>query len=207
MKISKFKLGVLFFGGVFFILGVYVATAFYIKNIGIELNTDKNLDYSQKIEYFLQNDSRWADERLGNSNYTLAEQGCTITDVAAVLRYLGNEIDPGLLNEELTKNELYTENGNLLWYRLEELYPIEYKFRRVFFGGSLEGDLEKGILPIVRVKYGEKELEHWVVIVGADGNDFLIMDPLNKSKTLTRLGEYGKVYAYRAIVPRGSRPQ
>lgn len=182
------------------ILSFYVATAFYIKNIGIELNTDKNFDYLREVEYFQQNDPRWADERLGNSNFTLAEQGCTIADVAMVLRYLGNEIDPKLLNAELTKNNAYTENGNLLWYKLEELYAVEYKFRRVFFGGTLENDLEKGILPIVRVKYGEKGLEHWVLVVGADENDFLIMDPLNKGKTLTRLGEYGKVYAYRAIV-------
>jgi hypothetical protein len=204
MKISKFKIGVSLLAVGSLILFAYVVFAFYIKNIGIELNTDKNLDYSQEVEYFLQNDPIWANQKLGNSSYTLAKQGCTVTAVAMILRFFGNdEINPGILNKELIKNEAYTKNGQLLWYKLEEIYPVEYSFRRVFSAGTLEKDLQKGILPIVRVKYGGKELEHWVLVVGADGKDFLIMDPLNKNETLTRLGEYGKVYAYRVIVPRG----
>ncbi len=203
MKISKFKIGVLLLALVLLILVGYVIVVFYIKNIGIELNTDKNFDYSREIEYFLQNDSNWANQKLGDSDSTLAEQGCTIADVAMVLSYLGNEITPAILNEKLMQNKAYTENGNLLWYKLEEIYPVKYKFKRVFSAGTLESDLKDGILPIMRVKYGKNGLEHWVLVVGADGKDFLIMDPLNKNKTLTRLGEYGRVYAYRAIVPKG----
>jgi len=202
MKISKSKIVILSLIGVGFALVIYVAVAFYIKNVGIELNTNEILDYSQKIEYFLQNDSRWAHKKLGSSSYTLAEQGCTVVDVAMVLSSFGNEINPSVLNDLLMENDAYTENGNLLWYKLGDIFPVEYKFRRVFSSGVLENDLQNGILPIVRVKYGEKGLEHWVLITGADGEDFLIMDPLNKHKTLTNLGEYGKVYAYRAIVPK-----
>lgn len=194
------RIGILLFGVIFLTFTAYVIGAFYIKNIGIVPRTDKNFDYSRDIEYFLQNDPRWANKNLGDSDYTLAEQGCTIADSAMVLQYFGYEIDPGLLNDELIKDEAYTKNGNLLWYKLEELYPVEYKFRRVFSAGTLEKNLKNGILPIVRVKYGELGLEHWVLIVGADGSDFLVMDPLNQNKTLTRLEEYGKVYAYRAIV-------
>ncbi|MFA5821160.1 MAG: C39 family peptidase [Candidatus Gracilibacteria bacterium] len=197
----------MFFAAVFLVFAFYVSAAFYIKNIGIELDTDKTWDYSQEIEYFLQTDPSWANQKLGNSDYTLAEQGCAVADIAMVLRYLGNEIDPELLNKELTKSGAYTENGNLLWYKLEELYPVEYKFKRVFGAGTVEKDLEEGILPIVRVKYGANEVEHWVLIVGADGNDFLIMDPLNEDKILTKLGGYGKVYAYRAIVEKNERAE
>ncbi len=201
MKFTKFRIWIVGFGVLFLFFCVYVGLAFYIKNIGITLKTDKVFDYLQDVEYFLQNDPRWANKNLGGSNYTLAEQGCTVTDVAMILRYLGYETDPGLLNDELTKNEAYTGNGNLLWYKLEELYPVEYKFKRVFFAGTLEKDLEDGILPVVRVKYGEAGLEHWVLIVGADGSDFLIMDPLGNGKDLILLSDYGKVYAYRAIQP------
>lgn len=200
MNTTNFRIGILFFAVLFLIFMVYVIAAFYIKNVGIVLKTDQNFDYPPDIEYFLQNDPRWANENLGDSDYTLAEQGCTITDVAMVLQYLGYEIDPGLLNDELIKNEAYTKNGNLLWYKLEEMYPVEYKFRRVFSAGTLEKNLENGVFSIVRVKYGELGLEHWVLIVGADGSDFLAMDPLNQNKTLTKLEEYGRVYGYRAIV-------
>lgn len=202
MKISRFKIGILLLLTMFLVIGAYVAAAFYIKNIGLELKASKVFDYSQSVEYFLQNDSRWANQKLGNSDRTLAEQGCTITDVAMVLHYLGNEINPALLNKKLIQNNAYTGNGDLLWYELEEIFPVKYKFKRVFSAGTLERDLENGVLPLVRVKYGEKGLEHWVLIVGADGSDFLLMDPLNKNKTLTRLSEYGRVYAYRAIVPK-----
>jgi Peptidase C39 family len=199
MKITKFKVGAGLLVLVFLGFAIYVGSAFYIKNVGIELETDEVFDYSEDVEYFLQSDSRWGDARLGNSDSTLAQMGCTISDVAMVLSYLGFETDPGALNEELTQNEAYTENGYLLWYKLEEMYPVEYEFRRVFSSGTIEKDLREGDLPILRVKYGEGGFEHWVLVVGADGSDFLVTDPLNKSKTLTSLGEFGKVYAYRVI--------
>lgn len=178
---------------------VYVGRAFYTEKFGIEPSTNLNLDLSGDVEHFLQNDLRWAEETLGSSQYSLAEQGCTITDVAMVLEYLGEDLTPSLLNEVLKSKEAYTASGNLLWYKLEEIYPVEYSFKRVFSARTLEKDLKNGILPIVRVKYGENALEHWVLVVGADGNDFLVMDPLNEEKTVSSLGDYGKVYAYRAI--------
>jgi len=201
MKITKLKVGVGLLVLFFLVFAVYVGSAFYIKNVGIELETDVVFDYSQDVEYYLQGDSKWGDVRLGNSDSTLAQQGCTISDVAMVLDYFGYETDPGALNEELTQNEAYAEGGYLLWFKLEEMYSVEYEFKRVFSSGTIEKDLENGDLPILRVKFGENGYEHWVLIVGADGNDFLIMDPLNKDRTLTSLGEYGKVYAYRVIIP------
>lgn len=193
------KLCPLFFGIFFFLFAVYVAAAFYIENIGITLKTDENFDYYSKVEHFLQTDPKWASLKLGTSNYTLAQQGCTITDVAMVLNYLGYKTNPQILNQQLTENSAYTENGNLLWFKLEDLYPVKYKHRRVFSSKTIENSLRSEILPIVRVKLAEGELEHWVLIVGADGEDFLVMDPLNKNKTVKKLVEYGKVYAYRAI--------
>lgn len=179
----------------------YSGEAFYIKKFGFEPSTNLRMDYSADMEHFLQDDPRWAEDTLGSSQYSLAEQGCTITNVAMVLRYLGEDLTPSRLNKVLEAKGAYTASGNLLWYKLEEIYPIAYKFKRVFSAKTLEKSLKKGILPIVRVKYGENALEHWVVVVGADGSNFLILDPLNDRKTLTSLAEYGKIYAYRALVP------
>lgn len=194
------KLCPLFFGMLFCVFAVYVAAAFYIKNVGITLKTDETFDYSSEVGYFLQMDPKWASAKLGTSNFTLAQQGCTITDVAMVLNYLGYKTNPALLNQQFTENSLYDEDGNLLWFKLEDLYPVQYKHRRVFSSKTIEKNLRNEILPIVKVKLAEGDFDHWVLIVGADGEDFLVMDPLNKNKTVTKLSDYGKVYAYRAIM-------
>lgn len=200
MNSKKSKFIIFLLSAIFCVFVLYSASAFYIKNIGITLKTDENFDYSSELEYFLQTDPEWASAKLGTSNYTLAQQGCTITDVAMVLNYLGYETNPALLNQQFTEDSLYDENGNLLWFKLEDLYPVQYKHRRIFSSKTIEKNLRNEILPIVKVKLAQWDLEHWVLIVGADGEDFLVMDPLNKNKTVTKLSDYGKVYAYRAIM-------
>ncbi len=202
MKNIRFKLVIALVGIILLLLAIYLAGVFYIKTVGIELKTDEVFDYSQNIEYFLQTDLRWGNDILGNSSYTLAQQGCVVTDVAMVLNYFGYNVDPGSLNEEFTANQVYTENGSLLWYKIEDLYPVEYEYKRFFSDWAVEHNLEDGVIPIVRVKYGDSGLEHWVLIVGADGSDFLIMDPLAQNRVLSKLSNYDKVYAYRTISPK-----
>ena len=44
--------------------------------------------------YLSQRDARWANQKIGNSNYTVFEVGCLITSVAMYNRYYGNNISP-----------------------------------------------------------------------------------------------------------------
>lgn len=179
---------------------LYGVGAWWIKHQGLYPTTDLEIDLSGEVPYWLQTDAPWADDALGSSGFTVAQQGCAMTDVAMVLSYSGHEVTPETLNITLTEKEGYTAGGYLLWYKLEELYPgMEYTFKRVFTSGTLERDLKQGRLPIVQVDYGTSALEHWVVIVGAGEGDFWAIDPLNSSRALTPLSDYGPIYAYRLV--------
>lgn len=47
--------------------------------------------------YYSQHDSRWGDEKIGNSKSDLANWGCAVTSVAMAFTELGSKIDPGTL--------------------------------------------------------------------------------------------------------------
>ena len=43
-------------------------------------------------------------------------------------------------------------------------------------------------------------IPHWVLIVGKEGDDYLMRDPLDETKTVKRLSEYeSKIYAMRTL--------
>jgi hypothetical protein len=45
-------------------------------------------------------------------------------------------------------------------------------------------------------------IPHWVLIVGKDGRDYLMRDPLNDGKTLEKLSKYGSdIYGVRIVRP------
>ena len=45
-------------------------------------------------------------------------------------------------------------------------------------------------------------LPHWVLVVGKDGTDDLMRDPLNEMKTLTRVSSYSSdIYGVRIVAP------
>jgi hypothetical protein len=45
-------------------------------------------------------------------------------------------------------------------------------------------------------------IPHWVLLVGKDGQDYLMRDPLNDGKTLEKLSKYGgDIYGVRIVRP------
>ncbi|MHC4544741.1 MAG: hypothetical protein ACYSYL_09480 [Planctomycetota bacterium] len=53
--------------------------------------------------YFLQTDSRWANDPLGGSGESFSSVGCTICSIAMAASCLGYEITPKVLNSRLTQ--------------------------------------------------------------------------------------------------------
>ncbi|MEJ2123318.1 MAG: hypothetical protein P8Y47_00590 [Alphaproteobacteria bacterium] len=132
--------------------------------------------------HFLQNDPRWAAERMGNPNGdTLQRAGCTIASVAMALTNLGHSFDPGQLNTALTANNGYTSRSWLIWGAIS----------RVTKGGAravvyrepsqkrLDACLKRGDYPIVKFRIADV-IPHWVVVVGKRQGTYYIRDPLIK---------------------------
>lgn len=70
-----------------------------------------------------QRDPKWKSIFLGNTkNTTIGSHGCTITDTAMVLNYLGIKITPAELNEKLKANKGYL-NNLIIWDAVRRIWP------------------------------------------------------------------------------------
>lgn len=155
----------------------------------------------QNVSYFLQNDPRWASDTLGASAYKMAGSGCLVSSVASSLCAQGMDTDPGRLNELFTENGVYSDEGDILWDKLSKAIPdISITAPTRADKKSLERAVADGLIPIVKVKYKGSGYQHWVLLIGADENGYLCMDPLHPDKEPLPLSAHGGViYRYRIV--------
>ncbi len=73
------------------------------------------------VTAFSQRDPRWANDRLGDSTYTMATAGCLVTAAASMLVDFGVETDPGRLNQWLRENNGYKDGCLFRFYALARL--------------------------------------------------------------------------------------
>lgn len=177
--------------------GLPYARGYIIRNYGIELKP-KNEHAVANVQPFLQNDERWAQDKLGSSSYTMGKSGCLVCCIASAMISFGTDTDPGWLNRALYENGAYTKDGDLIWEKLKAL-GFSYSYQNDFVGTAIERLLDEGLLPVVKVKYKGNGVFHWVLVVGSSKDDFLVLDPLNASKEPMPLKTHGKAYAYRVL--------
>lgn len=176
----------------------YVGRVYYIKKTGINLVPTKDHPV-RKMNYYRQNDPEWKNDNIGKSNRKMGSTGCLVSCVATAITQLGSQVTPAELNNRLTQAEGF-QGADLIWYKINEAFPdITYRYSRIFNSKTIERDLEKGLLPIVNVKYHRTGVTHWVLIVGAKDGEFIICDPLDDGYSTRLLSDHGKVYAYRVI--------
>lgn len=180
-------------------LGVYYGKAVLIKKAGIRV-TPSEVYKPRNTKVFLQNDPQWANDLMGSSKFRLGGHGCLVSILASALNDLGCETNPKELNRVFTEKGVYNSEGEVVWYKISEAFSgISYDYKRVFSGKTLQNDLAEGRLPIVMVRYHKTGVFHWVLVIGTDGGDFLIIDPLKQDRKAVGLSIHGKVYAYRVL--------
>ena len=172
-----------------------------IKSTGVALTPTKVVE-PLAVTYYLQNDPQWSADKLGNSNSTMGGAGCLVASITTAMDYYGVKYSPQEVNNIFRENDVFNENGQVIWMNIKNAIPeIDYRYNRVFDTKTIENLLAEGLLPIIEVKYKGAGINHWVVVIGSDGTDFLVMDPLAQSKTPTKLSEHGgRAYAYRVLV-------
>lgn len=180
------------------ILALYVGRVYYIKNFGITLIPTQ--DYTvPELNYYRQNDPEWQNEQIGTSQRKMGSTGCLIACVSSAISQLDLAVTPKEFNDRLTQVDGF-QGADLIWYKINEAFPhIDYRYSRTFSNRMIESDLEKGLLPIVNVKYHKTGITHWVIIAGAKDGEFIICDPLGDGQSTSLLSDHGKVYAYRVI--------
>lgn len=178
--------------------GLPYARGYLIRENGLDV-TPETVIPPKAVRAFLQNDARWSSDKLGDSEFSLGGHGCLVCCIASSLCGLGIDTDPKSVNEALAKAGAYTPEGEVVWNKLKDAFGAGYSYRNDFSAGTLEKLLQKGLLPIVRVKYKGTGAEHWVLLVGSGREDFLALDPLEPSGEPIPLKTHGRVYAYRVL--------
>lgn len=146
------------------------------------------------VTYYAQDDPRWADDALGQTGYTMQEEGSLFAALAMVLDSDGITVDPGELNRLFMENDLYINDGKAAdLTNLDKIYPeVRFTAPQDFNGENMTNELRAGRACMVRVKKGESA--YWLCVVGATEDVFLVLDPLGGAET-HELTEYGNVYA------------
>ncbi|MBK8984723.1 MAG: C39 family peptidase [Chloroflexi bacterium] len=135
-----------------------------------------------------QRDARWADKRLGHvgSNHTIGKWGCLLTCFTMVANVYGRQVTPAQLNDTMVRQGGFIDVNLTKWNALTDVYTD------MIYGGklpsnpeviqSIDASLAEGRPVTVQVDftsdtpYTDND-QHWVLIVGKDGDDYRINDP------------------------------
>lgn len=149
----------------------------------------------------LQKDKRWAADQLGTSTGTLGSHGCLVSSVAMACSDLGVQLTPKELNARLKKADGFLPQGWVVWNAIPRV--TDQKLTAEFHPASshkvMDAALECGAYPVVKY-FLLGGIQHWCVIVGKEGQEYLARDPLRDDKEPVKLSELtAKIYAVRVI--------
>jgi hypothetical protein len=154
-----------------------------------------------KTPHFMQTDPGWAKEQIGGSREPLSKVGCTICCVAMVLNAYGVELTPHELNEALKQADGYTKDGLLKWDSVARV--SNGKVRAAYIGAPNTIEIENALRngqPVIAKVMLRNIVQHWVLIVGKNGTEYLVRDPLNPE--ITNLSAVAhNLYAIRILKP------
>jgi hypothetical protein len=131
------------------------------------------------VPVFTQDDPRWTFTLLGPTDETMGQAGCAVTSAAMVLSAYGVDIDPDRLNQYLTANGGYTDDGSIYWEKAAAVAPggqVEKAYEDAPSYALIDQNLLVGNPVIVRLTL-QNGHTHFVVIVGKRGWNYLTQDP------------------------------
>jgi hypothetical protein len=131
-----------------------------------------------KVPLFQQGDERWRDDKLGPTDASLAAEGCALASAAMVLASYGYDTDPKRLNEFLNSVDGYTPEGWIYWEKAAEIAngKVRHAYEAEPSLKLIDDNLSRGNPVIVKIKLASGT-NHFVVIAGKNGYDYLIRDP------------------------------
>lgn len=132
------------------------------------------------VPHFSQGDPRWGGHYLGPTPATLAQEGCAMTCGAMILNFYGVDLDPAILNAWLLEEDGgYNDRGWIFWEKAAKTSAgaVEHVYEQnVASHYLIDRNLWLGNPVIARLQM-KSGITHFVVIVGKDGYDYLVLDP------------------------------
>lgn len=162
----------------------------------------KNIPLIDVPTFYNQRDKIWATDRLGDTSETVGKVGCLVSSVGMNLSYYGIVMNPKEINEKLTTIEGFTSRGWLIW---SELSTITDDKVSISFPKLSHENIEKHLLkkePVLAKLYIRRVIPHWVLIVGKEEGEYMMLDPLKDKKPI-KFSSYGSyIYSIRLMEKR-----
>jgi hypothetical protein len=156
--------------------------------------------------FYLQRDEQWKNETIG-SGETLAKVGCTVSSLAMALGHYGVSFTPKTLNDALKTNEGYTRRGWLQWSAVSRISGGKVSVR--VLAKPTHDDIDAALEarhPVLVKVFINHVIPHWVLVVGKEGMEYLMRDPLDEGKSLKRLSGYrSDIFGVRIVEPSNTR--
>lgn len=144
-----------------------------------------------------QRDSRWASILLGynTSTYTIGSHGCLVTSLSMLIGKT-----PDQVNQILKDNGGFLAGGGLFIWGKASVLGLTCQYTSSSYSGPVtdlgvtkaKEYLDQGFPLIAEVDFNPAtvaEEQHYVVVVGYDGEDFIMNDPWTKDRV--SMDKYG----------------
>lgn len=147
----------------------------------------------------------WSSIRIGSTSSTIENIGCLVTSIAILIEKSGVNttivpFNPGTFVEALNSNGGFDEKGNLYYAPINKVVPNFRYVGNVNLRGktraekleSIKQYLNLGFHLTIEVKGATPGNQHWVAILGVDGNNVNIVDPASDKTDLWSAYEWSK---------------
>lgn len=153
-----------------------------------------------------QKNAPWSNIRIGSTSSTIGDIGCLVTSVAILIQKSGVDttslvpFNPGTFVEALNKNNGFDSNGNLQYAGISRVVPgFKYVGNINLREKTRTEKLEQitkyfnlGYYITVEVKGATPGNQHWVAVIGIDGNNIVMVDPATNHTNMWNAYEFSK---------------
>lgn len=151
---------------------------------------------------YLQSDDRWRDEKIGGGG-RLGDVGCAVCSLAMALEHFGAHYTPKELNDQLKAKDGYTWRGWLKWQAILSVTGDKITVEAV--RKPSHGDIDtalKNRYPVIAKLLINGTIPHWVLIVGKQGTNYLMRDPLGDGHSVEPVSKYeSDIFGVRIVRP------
>ena len=153
------------------------------KDLGISINTQIKELYEpmqtpetpvQLFKVFSQNDPIWKNDKIGGTNLTVGNYGCTTSCVSDGGTWFGEIITP---KELASHKELYTSGGLIIWKMIKTIFKkMKFFYRYYSFNESI---IDKYLIinPNTVVLLNVDRGYHWVFALSKGNGGYTCSDP------------------------------
>lgn len=161
---------------------------------------------SSEYTSWRQKNATWSNIRIGSTTSTISDIGCLVTSISILIQKSGAAptnivpFNPGTFVEGLNKNDGFDNSGNLKYAAINKVAP-NFKYvgninlrtkTRTEKLNLIKQYLNDGYYLTVEVKGATPGNQHWVAIIGINGNDIIMVDPATNHTSIWNAYEWNK---------------